>query len=141
VSGFLLDTNVLSELERARPMPSVVAFVRQRPLNSLFTSEIVMAEIRFGIDRATSSKRREELSRWLTNVIRPMFAGRTLSLTEDILLQWRLMMDVSRRSGYTHPEPDLLLAATAAHHNLTMLSRDIEPFRRAGVDVVNPWLG
>ena len=100
-----------------------------------------MAEIRFGIDRATSSKRREELSRWLTNVIRPMFAGRTLSLTEDILLQWRLMMDVSRRSGYTHPEPDLLLAATAAHHNLTMLSRDIEPFRRAGVDVVNPWLG
>ena len=141
MSGFLLDTNVLSELERARPMPSVVAFVRQRPLNSLFTSEIVMAEIRFGIDRATSSKRREELSRWLTNVIRPMFAGRTLSLTEDILLQWRLMMDVSRRSGYTHPEPDLLLAATAAHHNLTMLSRDIEPFRRAGVDVVNPWQG
>ena len=139
MSGFLLDTNVLSELERPRPTPSVVAFVRQRPLNSLFTSEIVIAEIRFGIERATSSRRREELSRWLRNVIRPMFAGRVLSLTEDILLQWRLMADVSRRSGYTYPEPDFLLAATAFHHNLTVLSRDIEPFQRAGVAVVNPW--
>lgn len=139
MSGFLLDTNVLSELERTRAARSVVAFVRQRPLSSLFTSEIVIAEIRFGIGRATTPKRREELSEWLANVIRPMFAGRILALTEDILLRWRLMMDVGRRSGYTFPEPDLLLAATAVHHNLVVLSRDTEPFRRAGVEAVNPW--
>ena len=139
--GFLLDTNVLSELERARPAPSVVAFIRQHPLDTLFITDIVIAEIRFGIERVTNTQRREQLSRWLKNVIRPMFAGRILSLTEDVLLQWRLMADASRRSGYTYPEPDFLLAATAAYHGLTMLTRDTEPFQRAGVYVVNPWQG
>jgi predicted nucleic acid-binding protein len=108
-------------------------------MTSLFTSEIVIAEIRFGIEQATNPARREDLSRWLRNMIRPMFAGRILSLTEDILLQWRMMSDIGRKAGYTFPEPDLLIAATALRHDLIVLSRDIEPFRRAGVEVVNPW--
>jgi toxin FitB len=139
VSGFLLDTNILSELQRARPSPRVVAFVQQTPLARLFLSDVVIAEIRFGIETMPDVVRRDRYMTWLDDVIRPMFAGHVLSLTEDVFLRWRLMKEIGQRSRYTFPEPDLLIAATAAHYGLTVVTRDVEPFERAGVAVVNPW--
>jgi toxin FitB len=139
VSGFLLDTNVLSELERPRPSPSVLAFVRQCPLDNLFLSDVVLAELRFGIETAANPQRRERLAAWLKEVIRPMFAGRILSVTEDILLRWRWIVEIGRRKGYTFDQSDALVAATALHYDLVVLTRDIAPFARAEVGHVNPW--
>jgi predicted nucleic acid-binding protein len=139
VSGFLLDTNILSELQRTRPSPRVVAFVQQTALASLFLSDVVIAEIRFGIETMPDVVRRDRYMTWLDDVIRPMFAGRVLALTEEVFLRWRIMKEIGQRSRHTFPEPDLLIAATAAHYGLTVVTRDVEPFQRAGVAVVNPW--
>ena len=68
-----------------------------------------------------------------------MFAGRILALTEDILLRWRWIVEAGRRDGYTFDQSDALLAATAAYHGMIMLTRDIEPFERASVAVIDPW--
>ena len=139
MSGFLLDTNVLSELKRPRSSPSVLAFVRQCPLDSLFLSDVVVAELRFGIETAANPQRRERLAAWLKDIIRPMFAGRILSVTEDIFLRWRWNVEISRRKGYTFDQSDALVAATALHYDLVVLTRDIEPFARAEVAHFNPW--
>jgi predicted nucleic acid-binding protein len=68
-----------------------------------------------------------------------MFAGRILSLTEDVLLRWRLMLETSRKRGHKIAEPDLMLAATAGEYGLTIVTRDTAPFRRFLIAVLDPW--
>ncbi len=69
----------------------------------------------------------------------PAFAGRILPVTEDILLTWRTLMEEGRKTGHTYSHPDLLIAATALHHGLTVVTRDRSDFDKAGVPVFNPW--
>jgi predicted nucleic acid-binding protein len=137
--AWLLDTNILSELRRPRPEPRVVAFVNEHPLDLLYISVVTLAEIRFGIELIADAIRRAELERWLAYRVRPMFDGRVLSITEDVMLQWRLLVEAGRKAGHTFSQPDLIVAATAWQHNLTVVTRNLRDFDRAGVTVVNPW--
>jgi predicted nucleic acid-binding protein len=136
--AWLLDTNVLSELRRPRPEPRVVAFVADRPLEQLFVSSVTLAEIRFGIE-LLAGPNRAELNEWLTHKVRPMFEHRVLQVTEDIMLKWRLLVEVGRKTGHVFSQPDLLIAATAIQHNLTVVTRDRSDFDKSGVPVLNPW--
>ena len=139
MTGWLLDTNVLSELRRPRPEPRVVRFVSAQSLDLLYVSVVTFAEIRFGIELLKDTGRRVELSEWLEHKLRPMFEGRVLHLDEEVLLKWRLLVEDGRKSGHTFAEPDLFIAATALHHGLTMVSRDRREYEKANVPVVNPW--
>ena len=139
MKGWLLDTNVLSELRRVRPEPAVAAFVSAQPLESLFVSAVTFAEIRFGIERLDDLHKRAALNNWLDLQLRPMFENRVLPISEDIMFKWRLMVEEGRRQGHTFPQPDLIIAATALHHGLTIVTRDVGGFAHAGVAVVNPW--
>jgi toxin FitB len=139
VTGWLLDTNILSELRRPRPEPKVVAFVAAQRLEDLYVSDVTFAEIRFGIEQQADAARRAELTDWLTLKLRPMFVHRHLPITEDIMLRWRLLVEVGRKSGHTFTQPDLIIAATALHHGLTVVSRDTRDFARTGCAVLDPW--
>jgi toxin FitB len=139
VTGWLLDTNVLSELRRLRPDPRVVAFVKAQPLDILYISSVTLAEIRFGIEQVREPARRAELGDWLTHRVRPMFAQRVLPVTEDIMLKWRLLVEEGRKAGHTFSQPDLIIGATALEHGLTVVSRDTSEYKRARVSIVNPW--
>jgi predicted nucleic acid-binding protein len=140
LTGWLLDTNILSELRRPRPEPNVVAFVAAQPLQSLFVSIVTFAEIRFGIELLPDAGRRDELADWLAHRIRPMFAQRTLPITEDIMLKWRLLVEGGRKTGHTFSQPDLIIAVTALHHDLTVVTRDARDYEIARAQVHNPWL-
>ena len=137
--SWLLDTNVLSELRRPKPELRVVGFVASQPLDVLFISVVTLAEIRFGIELLGEPNRRAELQDWLTYRVRPMFDQRVLAITEDIMLKWRHLVEEGRKTGYTFSQPDLIIAATAIHHGLTVVTRDRGNYDRAGVPVVNPW--
>jgi toxin FitB len=139
VTGWLLDTNILSELRRPRPEPTVVAFVGAQPLESLHISSVTLAEIRFGIELVADANRRAELTDWLAHKVRPMFAQRILPVTEDIMFKWRLLVEEGRKVGHTFSEPDLIIAATALEHGLTLVSRDTREYERARVPVFDPW--
>jgi toxin FitB len=140
VNGWLLDTNVLSELRRPKPNTKVLQFVSRQALDLLHVSVVTFAEIRFGIELVAEASRRIELTDWLANSLRPMFEDRVLSITEDILLKGRLLVEEGRKTGHTYAQPDLFIAATALHHGLTVVSRNTSDFERASVPVVNPWL-
>jgi toxin FitB len=139
VTSWLLDTNILSELRRARPERKVVAFIAAQPIERLYVSIVSLAEIRFGIEQVDDAARRTELYDWLTHKVRPLFEGRMLAISEDVMLKWRLLVDVGRRRGHTFSQPDLIIAATALHHGLTVVTRNISDFAQAGVAVFNPW--
>jgi predicted nucleic acid-binding protein len=139
VTSWLLDTNVLSELRRPRPEPKVVSFIAEQKLDLLFVSDVTFAEIRFGIEQVTDAVKRAELNDWLTHKLRPMFAQRTLPITEDVMLKWRLLVEEGRKAGHTFSQPDLIIAATALHHDLTVVTRDTADYARARCPVFNPW--
>lgn len=137
--GFLLDTNVISELRRPRPNADVVAFVTARAEDELFISDVTFAEIRFGIEQVADAGRRVAIRVWLDNVLRPLFNGRTLAINEDVLLRWRLLLEAGSRRGHTFGQLDLFIAAAAAENDLIVVSRDAAHFIAAHVPVLDPW--
>lgn len=141
MTGWLLDTNVLSELRRPKPNSRVVEFVSRQPLDLLHVSVVTFAEIRFGIELVKDVSRRMELNDWLTHKLRPMFENRVVEITEDVMLKWRLIVEDGRKRGHTFSQPDLLIAASALHHDLTIVSRDTDEYEMANAPVFNPWTG
>ena len=140
MSGWLLDTNIISELRRPLPAARVCAFVADQPLGALFISTVTFAEIRFGIEMISDPIRRAELNDWLLHKVRPMFGPRVLEVSEDIMFKWRLLVEDGRKSGHTYSQPDLIIAATALHHGLTVVTRDTGDYQRTRVPLLNPWV-
>lgn len=140
MTGWLLDTNVLSELRRPKPDRNVLAFIDAQPMETLYVSTVTFAEIRFGIELLDDAGRRAELTNWLDHRVRPMFQQRVLEINEDVMLKWRLLVEEGRKSGHTFSQPDLIIAATALSHGLTIVSRDIRDYQRARALVLNPWI-
>jgi toxin FitB len=105
VTGWLLDTNILSELRRPKPERKVLAFVAAQPLDLLHVSSATIAEIRFGIELVADAGRRAELNDWLAHKVRPMFEQRVLAITEDIMLKWRLLVRMAARPATPSRSP------------------------------------
>ena len=139
MTGWLLDTNILSELRRPKPEPKVIAFIAGQPLESLYVSTVTLAEIRFGIELLSDAARRSELNDWLSRKVRPMFEHRVREITEDIMLKWRLLVEEGRKVGHTFSQPHLIIAATAQHHGITVVTRDTSEYAKARVPVFSPW--
>ena len=140
MSGWLLDTNVISELRRPRPNARVRSFVAGQRLEDLFVSSVTFAEIRYGIETVDDPIRRAELNDWLLHRVRPMFDQRVLEVSEDVMLKWRLLVEDGRKVGRTFSQPDLMIAATALQHGLTVVTRDTGDCKLARVPLLNPWL-
>jgi toxin FitB len=139
VKGWLLDTNVLSELRRPLPDRNVVAFVAALPLEDIYVSDVTFAEIRFGIEQQADARKRAELTEWLEHAVRPMFERRVLPISEDVMLRWRLLVEEGRKVGHTFSQPDLIIAATGLHFGMTVVTRNTGDFERTGVAIIDPW--
>ncbi|WP_447725691.1 PIN domain-containing protein [Sphingomonas koreensis] len=139
--GFLLDTNVISELRRPRPNSAVVTFVGAQAEDHLFISDVTLAKIRFGIELLPDAERRASLSAWLDHSMRPLFSGRTLAITEDTIVIWRLKVEAGRQRGHTFGQPDLFVAVQAEENDLIAVTRDVTHFTEASVAVLDPWTG
>ena len=137
--GWLLDTNVISELRRPRPNARVRAFVAGQALEELFVSTVTFAEIRYGIEAVADPIRRAELNGWLAHKVRPLFGQRVLEVSEDVMFKWRLLVEEGRKVGHTFSQPDLIIAATAQQHGLTVVTRDTGDYALARVPLLNPW--
>jgi predicted nucleic acid-binding protein len=139
VTDYLLDTNVISELRKPKPEKRVVAFIAAAPLVSLYLPDITIAEIRYGIARTADPLKRASIESWLDRTLRPMFRGRILPVTEEIILRWRLLVEAGRQQRRTYAQPDLFIAATASVHGLTVVTRDGKDFADTGVAILDPW--
>ena len=139
MTGWLLDTNVVSELRKKRPDRHVKAWSDAQAADSLFLSSVTLAEIRYGIERQPDPKFRNELTVWLDHRLRPWFAGRILPVDEEVILEWRRMVARGRERSITFSQPDLFIAATAQVHSLVVCTRNEDDFRQTGVPVFNPW--
>jgi predicted nucleic acid-binding protein len=99
---------------------------------------VTFAEIRFGTEGVGDPSKRAELNDWLAHKVRPMFEERSLLVSEDVMFKWRLLVEEGRKAGHTFSQPDLMIAATALCHGLTILSRDTSDYERAHAPVIDP---
>jgi len=139
VRGWLLDTNVVSELRKPKPDSKVMNFIAAQPGETLFVSDVTLAEITYGIEQLGDAARRTDLRLWLERNLRPLFAGRILAITEDVIVRWKTMVVEGQKRGHTFGQPDLFIAAIAALQDLTVVSRDTREFVEAEVPVFDPW--
>ena len=139
MSGFLLDTNCISELVRVKPDPRMLKWMEAADESLLYLSVLTLGEIRKGLAALPQGRRRTRLEVWLEGDLRGRFSGRILPVDAAVADRWGLLAAQARRTGATLPIVDGLLAATALHHNLTMVSRNVRDFAVARVPVLNPW--
>ncbi len=138
--GWLLDTNVISELRKGQRCDRAVAtWAAQVPPVACFLSRVTVAEIMFGIERVTDPAFRAELEAWLRDGVRAWFGPRILDVDEPVLLTWRRLVTAGQKARYTYSQPDALIAATALVHGLAVVTRNIDDFKQAGVPILNPW--
>jgi predicted nucleic acid-binding protein len=134
--AFLLDTNVVSELRKKRRNdPKVQAWLSSVSSDDLFTSVIVIGEIRRGIEKVRPADPvfASQLELWL-RTFQSDYQDRIISITEEIAEFWGTLCPTDPL-----PEPDGLIAATALHHRMTLVTRNVEHVHRSGVQLLNPW--
>jgi len=140
MTGFLLDTNVVSEMRRPKPDPAVVAWLDKADAHTLFLSAISVAEISAGIGAMPAGARRDAIERWLDAIVHERFQGRVVPFATEAAWIVRDLVVRSRASGRPAGLADMQIAATAAAHRLTVATRDTGDFANLGVPIVNPWL-
>lgn len=134
--SYLLDTNVLSELRRKAPNAGVVAWFSRRPASTLFLSVLTLGELRKGVEGLADADRRAALLDWLEADLPIFFTGRILPVDAQVADRWGRLAATTRRPV---PAIDSLLAATAAHHGLSLVTRNVRDFADLGLEVINPW--
>ena len=136
---YLLDTCVISELVTKTPNPQVVGFVDSLQPDDVFLSVITIGEIMKGIEKLPRSVRKGELRTWLHEDLLVRFDGRIFPLDTDVLMEWGKLTALTEAAGNPMPAIDSLLAATVLTHELTLITRNVSDFERAGIEIVNPW--
>jgi predicted nucleic acid-binding protein len=140
VSGFLLDTNVISELVVARPEPRVTRWIEETEETLLYLSVLTIGEIRKGVTSLPQSARRIALEAWLDHDLVLRFADRILSIDQPVADRWGRVSGSAAAKKSPVAVIDGLLAATALHHNLIFVTRNTRDIAATGVVTFNPWM-
>ena len=139
MSGFLVDTNCISELLSPRPEPRVVEWFEAADEGLLYLSVLTLGEIRKGVALLAEGKRRTRLETWLEVELQARFAGRILPIDTLVADRWGVLAAEAKCKGKPLAIIDGLLAATALEYNLTVVSRNAADFANAHVSLINPW--
>lgn len=138
MTRWLLDTNILSNLVKPEPSPTLVAWMAERRDEDLYISALTIAEIRRGILDLPAGRRRDALETWFSGPEGPpaLFTGRILGFDERAALVWARRMAEGRAAGRPRSALDTIIAATAEVNGCVVVTGNERDF--VGVEVVNP---
>lgn len=136
---YLLDTCAISDARFPETYPSLLDWFAHTDTSALFLSVATLSEIYAGIENLPQGKRRSQFTRWYADMLVPAYAGRILVVDEDLAPTWGRTRARARRAGNNADEIDLLIAATAVHHDLALVTRNERHFIGTGVPIENPW--
>jgi len=139
--NLLLDTNVLSEVQRPSPNAKVLTWLDAIDEDRVFLSVASIAELRRGVVLLDPGRRRAALTAWLSDDLPARFAGRILPIDSAIAESWGDLMAESRRTGTALSVMDGFFAATALAKKLTLVTRNVKDFAPFGVPLIDPWNG
>jgi len=136
---YLLDTCLISELVKKEPNPAVVNWLDERDEQALFLSVLTLGELQKGISKLPAGARKDELQAWIEHDLVERFSGRIIEVDLETALIWGKMQGESAQKGEILPVMDSLIAAAAAAHGLSVVTRNVKDIERCGIRVCNPW--
>jgi len=140
MNGWLLDTNVISEVAGAKPDRRVERWIASQPEHKLFLSILTLAEYQKGIQNLPLGDKRRPPLQQAVIALEVRFSGRILSVSDQIALRWgSISGEVKRLTGHPPPVIDTLLASTAIEHALYLATRNVVDVVNSGATVFNPW--
>jgi predicted nucleic acid-binding protein len=134
--SFLLDINIISELISDKPNENVLNWFNSIPDESLYLSVLTIGEIRKGIENVKSKEKKEKLRLWLEVDLRHWFGDKILPINEGVADRWGRLQFENKK---TLPAIDSLIAATALHFDLRLVTRNEKDFMFPSLEVINPW--
>jgi len=137
--SYLLDTCVVSEFVARQPSEKVVSWLTKLNPETVYLSVVTLGEIQKGIEKLAASKRKESLRSWLKDDLLVRFHDRVLPLETGEMMTWGTLVSRVEAKGAPMPLIDSLIAATALHHDLVVVTRDEDDFAPSGVRLLNPW--
>ena len=137
---YLLDTNVISELVAGQPNEQVIAWIDGIDDQLVYLSVITIGEIKRGIEKLPNSRRKRRLNQWLNEALLIRFDDKILSIDIPVMVTWGKLIAKLESRGRMLPAVDSLIAATALHHGLHLVTRNEEDFDGLDVMGINPWL-
>ncbi|HHF7344532.1 TPA: type II toxin-antitoxin system VapC family toxin [Legionella feeleii] len=137
LSGYLLDTNIISELVKPKPNEKVMRRLQQKDSSMLFISVLTLGEIRKGINGITDPQKYGTISHFLEVQLPDYFEERILPIDQKIADMWGQVQ--SKLKGHHLSAIDALIAATAIVHNLKLVTRNVKDFVHIPVEIINPW--
>jgi len=134
---YLLDTNVISELQKSNCSERVKSFLYALNWDDLYITALTLGEISYGIEKLPHGKKKHDLSIWLYTEIPKWFDGRIITFDSEIMLEWGKIRALSER---TLPVADTMIAAAAIVHHLFLITRNTKDFEDIeGINLLNPW--
>jgi len=138
--NYLLDTNVLSEVQRPQPDERVLAWLDQVDEDRTFLSVITVGEIARGVEQLDDGKRKAALRQWLDVDLPARFGGRLLQIDRETALVWGELMARAKARGRGLGVMDAWIAAAALRHELTLVTRNTKDFVSIGLKLLDPWI-
>lgn len=136
---YLLDTNVISELIAREPNQQVIDWLDTLDPTSVYLSVITIGELRKGIEKLPASRRKDDLTAWLTADLLVRFVDHIVDLTVDVLIAWGVLTAHLEHNGTPMPAIDSLIAASVIAGQYTLVTRNEDDFRYANILLINPW--
>ncbi len=136
---YLLDTNVISELIAREPNQQVIDWLDTLDPTSVYLSVITIGELRKGIEKLPASRRKDDLTAWLTADLLVRFVDHIVDLTVDVLIAWGVLTARLEHNGTPMPAIDSLIAASVIAGQYTLVTRNEDDFRYANILLINPW--
>ena len=135
----LLDTNVISELVKPTPNPAVVAFLRRTIPETMFTSTVCEAEMRYGLARLPPGRRKADLTKRIAAFFADSFSERILHFDHASAEVYGELRAVRDAAGRPISVQDAMIAATASAYGTAIATRNVGDFVGCGVEIVDPW--
>ena len=122
-----------------KPNDNVLSWFESQSEKTLFLSVVTIGEIEKGIYQLPASKKRTLLETWLFDELVPGFHGRIFEINRKIMTAWAKMSADLKTKGIVRPSFDSLIEATALHHQLILVTRNVKNFQNSPVTILNPW--
>ncbi len=138
-SMIVLDTNVLSELTKARPNPEVIAWWDSQNPGDLFVTAITLAELCYGVAIMSDGQRRDQVSQGNETLLNTYFAGRILPFDGAAAREYAAILAERRANALPVDRHDCMIAAIARQHRAAVATRNTRDFADCGIPLINPW--
>lgn len=139
MSGYLVDTNTLSEYSKPFPNGGVMDWFQHADPKTLFASVVTFGEIRRGIEAMPAGRRRNDIEMWFRSGLPRWFDQNLLPVDRDVADRWGRLAIEAKQIGLTLATADGLIAATAVEHDLTLVTRNVKDFAGLGIQIICPW--